>query len=63
MRGKPVKVLPSILRRLLVAFALAAVGIGLAGCASSDPDNYSGRPWNSPKGWEGGIPSGMTEGR
>ena len=63
MRGEPVKVLLSRLRHWLVAFALAAFGIGLTGCASSDPDNYSGRPWNSPKSWEGGIPSGMTEGR
>lgn len=37
--------------------------LGLSGCASTEPDNMSERPWNSPKGWENGLPSGMTEGR
>ena len=35
----------------------------LAGCATTESDNASTRPWNSPKGWETGLPSGMTEGR
>lgn len=44
---------------LLVALA----GLLLAGCATTETDNLSERPWNSPKGWENGLPSGMTEGR
>lgn len=35
----------------------------LAGCASTESDNMSSTPWNRPKGWETGLPSGMTEGR
>lgn len=51
----------AILRTLLLG---AIVGLGLVstGCKSTD-DDISSRPWNSPKGWESGIPSSMTEGR
>lgn len=42
---------------------LLAVALGVTGCATADPDNMSVRPWNSPKGWENGLPSGMMEGR
>ena len=45
---------------LLLLFALA---LGAAGCATSEPENASARPWNSPKSWEtGGFPSTMNEG-
>ena len=46
---------------LLLVIALAA--IGLSGCATPESENISERPWNSPKGWENGLPSSMTEGR
>ncbi len=50
--------------RLLICLTLALVALGLAGCASTDSsENASERPWNSPKGWENGLPMGMTEGR
>lgn len=49
-------------RTLLAAF-LVAVVVALCGCASAESENASTRPWNSPKGWESGLPSGMTEGR
>ncbi len=47
------------------AFLLLVVlaAMGLAGCASTESDNVSVRPWNSPRGWESGLPSTMTEGR
>ena len=35
----------------------------LSGCATEDSENASERPWNQPKSWENGLPSGMTEGR
>ena len=36
----------------------------LAGCATNDdPSNRSERPWNSPRGWEHGVPASMMEGR
>lgn len=47
---------------LLLSLLVLTVSL-LAGCASSDPDNLSERPWNAPKSWEGGMPSGMFEGR
>ena len=46
---------------LVLLFALVLIGV--SGCASTEPDNASVRPWNSPKGWENGIPSGMYEQR
>jgi hypothetical protein len=33
------------------------------GCATSDPENVSERPWNSPKSWEHGLPGGMMNQR
>jgi hypothetical protein len=45
----------------LLLLMLAA--LALAGCASAESDNLSVRPWNSPKSWENGLPSGLTEGR
>jgi hypothetical protein len=36
--------------------ALVAVLFGVSGCASSEPENESVRPWNTPQGWEGGMP-------
>jgi hypothetical protein len=35
----------------------------LSGCATAEPDNLSARPWNSPQGWETGLPSSMTQGK
>lgn len=49
--------------RFACLFLLAAGLFLLAGCASTEPENASSRPWNSPKGWETGLPSGLTEGR
>ena len=33
----------------------------LSGCRTED--ELIGRPWNTPKSWESGLPSAMTEGR
>jgi hypothetical protein len=51
--------------RLIFLLVLALAGIGLSGCATdhTDSENVSERPWNSPKGWENGLPSSMSEGR
>ena len=49
--------------RFFFLILLGASLLALAGCASTESENVSTRPWNSPKGWEGGLPSGMTEGR
>jgi len=46
-----------------VLLLLAAAALNLSGCASTDEiGNASVRPWDSPKGFETGIPSSMTEG-
>jgi len=29
---------------------------GASGCATSDPENDSVRPWNAPQNWEGTLP-------
>ena len=49
--------------RSLGLLLLAAAALGLAGCATTESDNLSERPWNTPKTWENGLPSGMFEGR
>jgi hypothetical protein len=37
--------------------------MALAGCSTTDSENASERPWDSPKNWENGLPSSMMEGR
>jgi hypothetical protein len=39
---------------LLLAFS--AILMGVVGCATNEPENASVRPWNSPQGWENGMP-------
>jgi hypothetical protein len=50
---------------LRVGLILLAVcsGAFFTGCASTDPENISSRPWNSPKGWEVGLPGQFNERR
>lgn len=50
-------------RSWLVLILFAGAWLALSGCSTKDPENVSARPWNSPKSWEGGLPSGMFEGR
>lgn len=38
--------------------ALSAILAGMTGCATSEPENASVRPWNTPQSWENGM-SGM----
>lgn len=44
---------------LLLGLLLARL---VTGCASND-ERLSERPWNSPKSWETGLPTGMMEER
>jgi hypothetical protein len=39
---------------LLLAFFAALVTV-ISGCASTESDNASVRPWNSPEGWQNGM--------
>ena len=51
-------------RFALVPLLLLAVALlSASGCATNDSENLSSRPWNTPKTWEHGLPSGMYEGR
>jgi hypothetical protein len=38
---------------------LALTAMVAAGCATTESENVSERPWNTPQGWETGLPSGM----
>ena len=50
--------------RWALLLLLALGSLGFSGCATTDElDHVSERPWDSPKGWENGLPSTMTEGR
>ncbi len=44
---------------LLLCVLFALILLGASGCGT--PNNDSVRPWNSPEGWENGIPSGMYQ--
>jgi hypothetical protein len=52
------------LLRILLSALLLTGPLLLAGCATHDePANASARPWNTPKYWESGVPSSLTERR
>ena len=53
----------SVFSKFILILALAGVGAVLTGCETPDDQNVSARPWNSPKGWESGFPSALTEGK
>ena len=44
---------------------MSALGFALlaTGCDTPEPDNMSSRPWNTPKGWEGGVPGMLYDRR
>lgn len=43
--------------RWLFLLLLVLAGLGLGGCASTESDNLSERPWNAPQDWETGLPN------
>jgi hypothetical protein len=46
---------------LFLALALMALVAVISGCASTESDNASVRPWNSPEGWQGGALGDMMD--
>jgi hypothetical protein len=54
-----------IVKRVRLSYWILAllVVVAISGCATTESENLSARPWDSPKSWENGLPSGMTEGR
>jgi hypothetical protein len=49
--------------RPIFLLLLTLTVLALAGCSTTDSENASERPWDSPKNWENGLPSSMMEGR
>lgn len=51
--------------RFRFVLSLLVVGLMLlaSGCATTESDQLSERPWNAPRGWEHGIPGAILEGR
>jgi len=47
--------------RWLLLLASVASLAGVSGCATSDPDNASVRPWNTPQNWENGMGGMMNQ--
>ena len=54
------KIPVSSLRQALLLLLVLA-GFALAGCASTESENMSERPWNTPQTWENGMPGGMFD--
>ncbi len=52
----------TLLRRFWILLALGSTVLGMVGCRTGG-DDLSERPWNTPKSWENGLPSALTEGR
>ncbi len=49
---------------MLLVLGLAAFAGGITGCSTtSESENQSAIPWNSPKSWEHGLPSGINPGQ
>jgi hypothetical protein len=51
----------SPIQRWKAAVFAGVVLMLLSGCRTED--ELIGRPWNTPKSWESGLPAAMTEGR
>jgi hypothetical protein len=49
--------------RILFGLLLVVIAGFVTGCATTDPENVSERPWNAPKTWEHGLPTSIMEGR
>jgi len=51
------------LKTIWFALALVVLGLGASGCKTTESDNISARPWNTPRSWENGLPTSINEGR
>jgi hypothetical protein len=50
--------------RALRLLLLSAAIVGLfTACKTTESENMSERPWNTQRGWEHGLPSGINQGR
>ncbi len=53
----------AILNLLLLLAGGLVIATGTGCSTTDDTANLSERPWNAPRHWEHGMPSGMFEGR
>jgi len=51
------------LRLAFLALMLVTLGLVGNGCATTESENLSSRPWNAPTTWQNGLPTGINEGR
>ncbi|MBL9166842.1 MAG: hypothetical protein JNN07_03810 [Verrucomicrobiales bacterium] len=51
------------LRSWLAFLGCLVLVLGFSGCGTPETANKSDRPWNTPRSWEHGLPSGINEGR
>jgi hypothetical protein len=47
--------------QFVLLLALVSLAAFVSGCGSTEADNASVRPWNTPQGWEGGALGGMDD--
>jgi len=53
----------NLARSLVWCLLLLGAAAVFNGCASDDPGNTAARPWNTPAGWGGALPSNINQGR
>jgi len=51
------------MKKIVVLLTIGYVLIGGWGCATTESENASERPWNAPRGWEYDLPSSFYENR
>lgn len=53
----------TVVSRVLAAAVLLATLLVLTGCATTEPENASSRPWGYRSGYDYGLPAMINEGR
>jgi hypothetical protein len=49
------------MRKVYSIFALLLLVVSFGVGCVTEPENVSERPWNAPKNWENGLPTGMMQ--
>jgi hypothetical protein len=49
--------------RAFLLFLFVAMAAAMTGCATTEAENASERPWNTQKDWQHGLPTGINQGR
>lgn len=51
------------MRTFLLILFVAVAAVSFTGCATTESENASERPWNTQKDWQHGLPTGINQGR